>query len=139
LGYPVDVILYSLLSQDSMLISIIDRLTSKLFLNLRSAAYKGPGSVQDHLTAAFPPGNRQDKPQELFQNTGRRNTKLDTILSATPPGVERPGVERPGVERPGVERSTYTEFEQMFSRYAPETQLIHDHRGVDMELQTRYK
>ena len=129
MGYPVDVILYSLLSQDSMLISIIDRLTSKLFLNLRSAAYKGPGSVQDHLTAAFPPGNRQDKPQELFQNTGRRNTKLDTILSATPPGVERPG----------VERSTYTEFEQMFSRYAPETQLIHDHRGVDMELQTRYK
>jgi len=112
-----------------MLIYIIDRLTSKLFLNLRSAAHKGPGSVQGQSTTAFPPGNRQGKPRELFQNTGRRNmgrrhTNLDTTLSAAPPGIER---------------GTYSEFEQMFSRYAPETQLIDDHGGGDMELQTRDK
>ena len=55
---------------------------------------------------------------------GRRNMNPDTSLFAIVSGVET---------------STYTEFEEMFNRRGPETQLSEDLDGSKMELQPRGK
>jgi len=55
---------------------------------------------------------------------GRRSMNLDTSLFATASRGEW---------------STYTEFEEMFNRHGPETQLSEDLDGSKMELQPRGK
>ena len=78
------------------------RLTSRLFLNLRSAAYNGPNYIHNQSTAAFPSRDRRDKPRESVQIIGRREIKsinLTTTQFATPSSIER---------------STYDEFDQRF-------------------------
>ena|SRR5258706_191646 len=58
-------------------------MTSRCFLNLRSAGSSTPNSQRQGLTAAFPLGNRQYSPPESSQTTNGLNPTaviLDTIL-----------------------------------------------------------
>ena len=58
-------------------------MTSRIFLNLRSAAFNPPGDLQTQLATDFPLGSRRAAPMASVQATsGRVPTvgNLDTIL-----------------------------------------------------------
>jgi hypothetical protein len=56
----------------------IDSMASRLFLNLRSAAYDTPGNVHTQSTAVVLGGNRQDRLREGISGQSPRPTHLDT-------------------------------------------------------------
>jgi len=90
LGYAFDV-LYIFAFDDPWLIDP-DRMTSRLFLNLRSAGSSTPNHLQDQLATTFPLGKRQAMPPESVQVTSSpalAAVNLDTTLFAMVSGVDR--------------------------------------------------
>jgi len=102
-----------------------DRITSRLFLNLRSAGSGAPNHLQDQSVTTPHLGNRQAMPPESVQVTSRPTlaaVNLDTTLFAMASGVEQ---------------STFSDQGRTFSWDAVETKTSGNGSAGDVELQLR--
>jgi len=102
-----------------------NRMTSRLFLNLRSAGSGAPNHLQAPSVITPRLGNRQAIPPESVQITSRptlASANLDTTLFSMASGVEQ---------------STCSDQWQMFSWDAVETNASGDGSAGDVELQLR--
>ena len=96
-------------------------MTSRCFLNLRSAGSSTPNSLPPNLTAPFPFGNRQHSPPESGQTTTGPNqtaVALDTTLFAMASTMDR---------------SAFSDQEQMFSGVTVETKPGEEFSRGDVE------
>ena len=80
-----------LILHDPLLIHI-DRMTSRLFLNLRSAGSRGATLPRPQPAGAIPLGNRGPTPPESTQDTSSQPltaVNLDSVLFAVASGVDQ--------------------------------------------------
>ena len=100
-------------------------MTSRCFLNLRSAGSSTPNSLQTNLTIAFPLGIRQYAPPESGQTTNDSKpaaVTLDTTLFAMASTIDR---------------SAFSDQGQMLSGGTVETKLGEEFGGGDVESRLR--
>ena len=100
-------------------------MTSRLFLNLRSAGSSTPNSLQPNLTNTFPLGNRQYSPPESGQTTsGSKPTAvtLDTTLFSMASHIDA---------------SVFSDQEQIPSGDTAETKPGEEFGGEDVESRPR--
>jgi hypothetical protein len=114
---------YFLFSFDPCLYHI-DSLTSRLFLNLRSAAYDTPGNVQTQLNTLILSGNRQDRLREGISGQAPRPAHPDStsLQIFTPHSIEWTSVGGP---------------KQLFGQDVLGTKDVERPGGGDVELQPR--
>ena len=119
LGYTFYVRFSSCWRSTELIVYHITSMTSRLFLNLRSAGSSTPSSSQPNLTTALPLGNRQYSPPESDQTTSGSKppaVTLDTTLFAMVSHMDR---------------SAYSDQEQALSGHTAESKPGEEFGGGD--------